>query len=187
MSLKIEDGQLYLRKLSVQDATLQYYHWLQDEEVTKFLEIRFLDNSLDEIRQYILDTNSEAANLFLAICLKKNDSHIGNIKLGPIDSHHGFSPISLFIGDKSCWGKGYATKAITLLSRYAFESLNLNKIISGCYEPNIGSRKAFEKAGFTLEGVQKKQYLFEDQWVDCFCFGLLKEEFDQKKRNLNDE
>ena len=106
---------------------------------------------------------------------KKSDTHIGNIKLGAINRCHNFADISLFIGDQKCWGYGYALEAILLLCDFAFEQLHLNKLMAGCYGNNIGSKKAFEKAGFNQEGILKKFYLCNDTYVDGFIFCLLKE------------
>ena len=47
------------------------------------------------------------------------------------------------IGDKSSWGKGYASEVINVISRYAFRSLNVNKLTAGAISPNIGVIKAF--------------------------------------------
>ncbi|MEY8213728.1 MAG: hypothetical protein RPR97_04495 [Colwellia sp.] len=43
---------------------------------------------------------------------KKNDEHIGNIKIGAIKNNHRVGSVSLFIGDKKSWGQGLASQAI---------------------------------------------------------------------------
>ena len=94
-------------------------------------------------------------NIFLAIVLKDNKKHIGNIKIGPINWYHRLAEIGIMIGEKDCWGKGYAAEAISLLADFAFSKLNLHKLTAGCYEQNQGSLKAFQKAGFEVEEVKK--------------------------------
>ena len=56
--------------------------------------------------------------------------------------------LGIIIGERDCWGKGLATEAISLVTEYAFEFLNLNRVGAGCYEGNTASLKTFEKAGF---------------------------------------
>ena len=110
--------------------------------------------------------------IFLAICLKKDDMHIGNIKLGPINWVHRFADISLLIGDKNYWGKGIATEAIRLISNFAFKVINLRKVKAGCYASNIGSAKAFEKAGFKREGLIAGLWIIDSKPIDEILLGL---------------
>ncbi len=81
--------------------------------------------------------------------------HIGNIRLGPINKNHKHGPIGLIIGDRDKWGIGVATEAIVLVTRFGFRELGLQKISAACYESNIGSKRAFEKAGYKIEGFKR--------------------------------
>ena len=176
MSLNIEGERIYLRQLIETDANDTYLGWLNDPEVNRYLESRHKKQALKGLRAYIKETISEPANLFLAIVLKSNNRHIGNIKLGPIDNNHRLGDIGLIIGEKDCWGKGYATEAISLLVNYAFKQLGLHKLTAGCYANNEGSAKAFIKAGFTDEGRLKSQYYCDGGYVDRICLGVINPE-----------
>jgi RimJ/RimL family protein N-acetyltransferase len=66
-------------------------------------------------------------------------------------------------------GAGYATQAIELACDIAFEKLNLHKLTAGSYENNVGSIRAFLKAGFHQEALLKDHYLCEGQWVSKVC------------------
>ncbi len=59
--------------------------------------------------------------------------------------------IDLMIGEKSQWGRGYGTRVIKLLTRFAFEHEGADYVF-GCdiADYNHRSRKAFEKAGYRL-------------------------------------
>jgi RimJ/RimL family protein N-acetyltransferase len=50
-------------------------------------------------------------------------------------------------------GRGLATRALTLLARWAFEEVGLERVHAGAAVPNIGSRRVLERAGFRYEGV----------------------------------
>jgi len=56
----------------------------------------------------------------------------------------------------SLTGRGYATEAVTALSRWLFEEWQANRIDSGCAKDNVASRRVLEKVGYTMEGVAKK-------------------------------
>jgi [ribosomal protein S5]-alanine N-acetyltransferase len=146
---------------------------MNDPEIIQYLESRFHPQSLERIREFVETQNKNDDVIFFSIILKQGDQHIGNIKLGPINRIHRFGDIGIVIGDKSCWGQGYATEAIGLVVDYGFQILNLNKLTAGCYSNNSGSLKAFQKNGFEIEGVRKQQYFCNNEYVDDIILGKL--------------
>jgi [ribosomal protein S5]-alanine N-acetyltransferase len=161
----IAGARLYLRELQPSDAAGRYLAWMNDPEVTRFLETRFSTHSEAGIRQYIESVRQDPAYLFLAIVLRDGDRHIGNIKMGPISRVHGYADVGLLIGEKDCWGRGYAAEAIALLTAHAFET-GIRKLTAGCYADNVGSLKAFQKAGWHVEGVRRAQYICDGELQD---------------------
>jgi RimJ/RimL family protein N-acetyltransferase len=123
---------------------------------------------------YVKQIRANPDYLFLAIIAKNDNKHIGNIKLGPINRHHKYADVGIIIGDKTFWGKGYATEAIKLVVAYAFEVLKLHKLTAGAYMNNAGSVKIFKKAGFSIEGLRKRQYLYKGRYVDAVLFGIFR-------------
>ena len=59
------------------------------------------------------------------------------------------------------WSRGIITEAISQICKEAFEKLDLKRITSKVFSPNIGSRRAVEKNGFVLEGICKNA-IFKD-------------------------
>lgn len=170
-NLRIEGARILLRSVAVSDVDGPYHRWMNDPEVTRFLEARFSSNDKRSMKKFVQDALKNPDALFLAIVLKDGNRHIGNIKLGPINRHHGCGDVGIIIGEKDCWGKGYATEALKLLSDYAFGTLKLHKLTAGCYANNAGSEKAFLAAGFVQEGVRKSQCLCDGKYVDALIFG----------------
>jgi RimJ/RimL family protein N-acetyltransferase len=157
----IEGRRIYLREVRLEDVGETYHRWMNDPEITRYLESRFFPNSLHSLREYVQGKLNDHSDVFLAIVLKQDDRHIGNIKLGPINWIHRFADVGLLIGEKDCWGQGYATDAIRLVTRYAFRTLNLHSLTAGCYASNQGSARAFLKAGWYQAG-QRRSCLFLD-------------------------
>lgn len=164
---------IYLREVRETDVNDDYYLWLNDPDVNKYLETRYIVQSKEMIKQYVQKKRSKLDEPFFAICLIDNDRHIGNIKLGPINWIHRKADVSLFIGAKDSWGKGYASEAISLISDYAFNVLGLNKLKAGAYAENAGSIKAFEKCGFIIEGVFKNDVFCNGGLMDSVILGLI--------------
>jgi RimJ/RimL family protein N-acetyltransferase len=110
-----------------------------------------------------------------------NDSHehIGNIKIGNIDTFHRRAEVGLVIGNRGMWGKGYAAEAIALVTKYGFEELNLNKLTAGMYAENMGSYKAFLKCGWRHVGTLKEHCFSHGKYSDEFVVEICKSEYEQ--------
>lgn len=169
----IEGERLLLREVRPDDVGERYYYWMNNSEITRYLETRFFPNTVEGLREYVTSKLEDRYCIFLAIILKENNCHIGNIKLGPIDWIHRTAEIGLMIGERECWGRGFATEAIKMVRDYGFNVLNLRKLTAGCYDANQGSLKAFQKVGFEIEGVRKQQVFCEGHYMDLLLLGLI--------------
>lgn len=165
---------LLLRNLEAEDATPRYLSWLTDIDITRYLEVRFAaPSNLMDLSRFISSVNESDDTLMLGIFLRAEGRHIGNIKLGPINRHHGTGDIGLLIGERSEWGKGHARAVITTVTNYAFTTLGLTKLTAGCYGANEGSRRAFLLAGFVEEGCQAAQYVADGVRQDKILLGKI--------------
>ena len=168
----LESDIFYLRKISIDDCDKNYLSWMNDPEINKYLESRFMTHTIDSLKDFVTSMNNSENNVLFAIIDKESDNHIGNIKLGNIHPIHKYADIGLIIGDKNYWGRGIATYAIKLVSEFAFDELNLRKVFAGVYENNIGSIRAFEKCGFKKAYIKKDTYFFKGDFIDAFVFEL---------------
>lgn len=147
-------------------VTDEYVSWLSDTGVNRFLECRFSQHDRASTAAYVSRMLADPTALMLGIRSLELQRHVGNIKLAPIDPHHRSGEIGLLIGDRLAWGRGVGTDSIALMARIAFRQLGLRKLTAGCYASNVGSARAFAKAGFFLEGVRKAHFLLEGRPED---------------------
>lgn len=157
--LKLGDVELF--GLQPDDVTDQYVAWLNDPAVNRYLESRFVRNTPDSTRRFVQAVVESDDSILFGIRYVPGGRHVGNIKLGPVDRHHRRAEIGLLIGDRAMWGRGIAASAIELATRHAFDALGLLKVTAGCYASNVGSRRAFEKAGFVVEAIRKRHFLLD--------------------------
>lgn len=172
----LQSEQVYLTEIDVTHVEGNYITWLDDPEITQYLETRFFPTSVEEAKEYLKSTLNNDDVLLLAIMYKGNDEHIGNVKLGPINWIHRRAEIGILIGEKEYWGRGIATECIQEITEYAFETLNLHKLTAGCYENNVGSIKAFKKAGFNEEGRRIQHAHCNGEYTDVIKLGLVRVE-----------
>ena len=175
----LKGEQIYLRGVDPSDTHGAYIEWVNDREITQYLETGYFPSDVEAVESYIEEMNGDDDVLFLAIVAAADDTHVGNIKLGPIDWIHRRGDIGLLVGERDYWGEGIGTEAIGLVVRHAFERLNLHKLTAGCYEQNVGSKRAFEKNGFEVEGRRRDHAAHGDGYADLLLLGLLAEEYER--------
>ena len=162
-----------LREVRPSDVTDAYHAWMNDPEITRYLEVRFFPQSKEEIAAYVERSRHDRTSVLLAIVRRTDGRHIGNIRLGNVNWRHRTAEIALVIGEKSAWGRGYATESIALVVDYAFRVLNLHKVSAGCYGPNEASIRAFLKVGFAEEARRPQHFFCDGVYVDHVWLGIL--------------
>ena len=164
-----------LRKLNLtKDISKKYLTWMNDLEVHKYTEQKYIKHSKTKIRKFVKEKNKSKNEFLYGIFLKRNNlyTHIGNIKLGPVNFNHKFSNISYFIGEREMWGKGYTTLAIKEIIKIA-KKMGLKKLKAGLHEMNIGSKKVLEKNNFKLEGKMKSEIIYKGKRYNSYWFGKI--------------
>lgn len=157
---------IYIRLLSTEDVNSEYVNWMNDPEVTQYLESRWDAHSLKSTLEYVDAINHDQNNFLFGIFLVTENTHIGNVKIGNINHIHRYADIGIAIGNKSTWMKGIGSEVMDLVERIVFEELNLNKICAGIYSNNVRSLKMFEKCGWRKVGVQEKHVYYKGKYID---------------------
>lgn len=171
--VRLEGERVVLRPVTPDDVSEDYVAWMNDPHVNRFMETRFRRHSRDDVLDFVRRMSENENAYFLAITLKDDGRHVGNIKLA-VRPEHKVGEISLFIGDKSRWGTGLGSEAIALVRDFGLGTLGLAKLTAGCYANNQGSARAFEKCGFRREALLRSERICDGERVDCIrlaCFG----------------
>lgn len=178
--MSITGRRVSLRPITLDDCTDRYVQWLRDPEVNQYLETRWVEQTLESVREFVSAVERDPASHLMAITDAGTGHHIGNIKLGPIRRHHNYADLSYFIGDRDFWGRGYATEAIQLAIRLGFERLGLHRLQAGIYATNVGGARVLEKAGFVRDAVLHQQLMGPSGWDDHVWYRLLVDEWQSR-------
>ncbi len=85
--------------------------------------------------------------------------------------------VGIGIGLREFWGGGYGTEAMRLVCKYAFETVNLNRINLNVFEYNERAYRSYVKCGFKEEGRSRQAMLRDGKRWDVIYMGLLREEW----------
>lgn len=173
----MSDGmRIYLRQLKIDDFKTTV-KWRNDHSISNLLGGHNLFVSVERERKWVIDTINQSVDVKLAICLKENDLHIGNVCLTGVDHMNNTAESHILIGNKNFWGKGYAQEAIREILRHAFCDLGLNRVVAHINEDNIASQKMHEKCGYVKEGCLRKAIYKNGLFKDVVVMSVLKENF----------
>lgn len=169
-----------------EDATERYIQWLNDLEVTRYLEVRLTPQTRETAVAFIRSFSESTAKYLWGIYSPGDERELmGTVTLNYINPHHGTGEIGLMIGRKEYWGKGVSNEAMSLVLDFAYETLGLRRVTGGSYASNLGMNFTFKRLGFVCEGKLRRAFRRdENQFEDGFRWGLLAEEWRARREKL---
>jgi RimJ/RimL family protein N-acetyltransferase len=97
---------------------------------------------------------------------------LGSIALNEIDWNQPRARLGYWVA-RDERGRGVATRAVSLLSRWALEELGLARLELRTETENVASQRVAERSGFVREGVLRSYMEVKGRWVDCVMFSLV--------------
>jgi ribosomal-protein-alanine N-acetyltransferase len=79
--------------------------------------------------------------------------------------------------NEAAWGHGYATEAARALLRWAFDTLDLNRVQAETDTRNVASARVLEKLGFVREGTLREDCVVNGEVSDSWVYGLIRREW----------
>jgi RimJ/RimL family protein N-acetyltransferase len=173
----LRGSRIYLRPLERSDLNETYLGWLNDHEVTKYLEVGTFPNTMQDLEKFYQGVTGSRSDVILAVVDGKSHRHIGNVKLGPINWVHRRATFGIMIGEKEFWGRGIGTEATRLMVEYGFLRLNLNRINLGVLATHQSAIRCYEAVGFKTEGRCREEMFCDGAYQDRLWMGLLRSEY----------
>ncbi len=120
---------------------------------------------------------SSEDRLWFSVWLPAEDKMIGEAGLLRMFPAWRTTDMTIIIGDKEAWGKGYGLEVAELLLDYAFGYLNFHRVSIGVVGFNTRALKFWEKAGFRQEGIQRDGYFYKHRYYDFVMMSILEDEY----------
>jgi [ribosomal protein S5]-alanine N-acetyltransferase len=161
-----------LESFTEADLTDDYIQWLNDPEVVRFSNQRFLTHDRDSCHAF-LRSFKDSPNLFLSV------KTLAGRPIGTMTAYrslpHGTADIGIMIGDRGVWGGGYGQDAWNTLMRWLLEQPGIRKVTAGTLACNLGMLRLMTRSGMVLEGVRRAQELVEGEPQDIMLYAKFAE------------
>ncbi len=166
---------------------IQLRHW-QLDDATALAQILNNKNIVANLRDGIPFpyTVSDAADFLTKVavpkslyhfCIEVNKEVAGSISIFPKeDVYRKTAEIGYYIAEPY-WKRGIATKAIGLITNYAWKNLDIVKLYAEVFEFNKASMRALEKSNYHLEGIRKKNVIKNGAFWDDYLWVKFKPGF----------
>ena len=82
------------------------------------------------------------------------------------------------------WSRGYMTDAIRLLCHLSFKYLSTASVYATVFVGNMGSRRALEKNGFSLDGTIRNYRYKRGEWRDSWYLTLLRSDWERNRERF---
>ncbi len=176
----IEGKQINMQLCTLDYVTEKYVDWMNVTDVNQYIETRFTEQTMDTVKEYVQSNLDSDDMLLLAMVDKENGTHIGNFHFS-FNWRNKRCFIAYIIGEQSYWGRGIATEAIRLATKWVFEHYDIARLDGALYAKNIGSGKAVLRAGFKQEGIRESYILLDNgERDDMIEVGLTREDFERQ-------
>jgi len=176
MTMFLGGERVVLRPLAPEDAPV-LESWMNDDEVTYFMFTGqrpvTVGQLSDEIRRQV---DNPGHTVFL-VEDRLTGKPVGFAGLYDIHSTARKAEFRILLGAKEFWNKGYGTEVTELLTFYGFDRLNLNKVWLGVTADNAGAVRAYEKAGFQIEGRLRQELYRNSRYYDAIRMSVLRDEY----------
>ena len=155
--------------------------WYRDREIAKLT--RYQSRPMNEAEVERFFQLRMLAPDALAYCIVELPEWrlIGFTTFSSLDGDNGSVLFHITIGERDAWGRGLGTEATELMLEHAFERLGLHRVGLSVFSYNLRAIRAYEKAGFRIEGRQREAILRDGRYWDEIQMGVLVDEWVQRR------
>ncbi|SNC75955.1 Protein N-acetyltransferase, RimJ/RimL family [Hymenobacter gelipurpurascens] len=155
-----------------------FYRWIRDPEVIEYSLSAFQTMTTEaQIDDWFARTLRDDSSLNLGVFRQGTNELLGYAGISGISRLNQSGEYFIFLGERACWGQGVGTEVTKQVLVLGFTQLHLNRIMLTVSEPNVGGVRAYEKAGFRVEGRLREACLRNGQFHDKLIMSVLKAEW----------
>ena len=168
-----------LRAIKKEDYTEGMARWANDPDFNRYLTHGIRPTSVAAMEDLYEDLIKKDHVIFTVVD-KKTEKAVGFVGIFNIRPQPRVAEYVIHIGEKSFWGTGAASEATDFILKYAFDTLNINKLWLGVAGPNSRAVRFYEKKGFKHEGNLRAEIFRENRYYSLLRMGMLREEYEKR-------
>ena len=168
-----------LRRATAEDAEF-CANLAANEEISPFLAVlspRDVDAFLDEI-EAAEQTPHERGRFLIEVVGDDEAWRAGSVAFETTNRRSRIAHLYGLMLDPRFRGRGLARAATALFTEHLIRDLNFHRVELECYGYNERAVRHFDRSGFVREGVKRKAYWRNGEWVDGVLFALVREDLD---------
>ena len=150
--------------------------WSDDPEMRKLVG-EVAPMSRPEAEEFFRQLCADETRKWFAVVLKRGNRVIGEAGLLRMFRPWRCTDMTVIIGEKDAWGKGYGTEAGRLLLDYVFTRLRFHRVSIGVVGFNERALRFWKGLGFKKEGVHRDEYYCDNEFSDFVMMSTLEDEF----------
>lgn len=172
----IRGQQVLLRRPHADDLPA-VRRWYGDPEIARLTRYQTRPMSEPEVDMFFRGRLLAPDALAYAIVERATERLIGFTTFSGLDPDNGSVLYHVTIGEREAWGRGLGTETTELMLGHAFERLGLHRVGLTVFAFNERAIRAYEKAGFHIEGRLREAVRREGSFWDEIAMGVLREEW----------
>ena len=171
----IKCKEFILRHVKLSDAPVLFEIEIDKENIKNMMSY---DNNIEDIRKSIKKNMLEykkkkpSSEEFIIEVDREVVGYVSIHHLNQLYNEHK-ATIS-YVMHQKYRGKGMMSKAVKLITNYAFKKYKLKRIEARCRSFNKGSAKVLEKAGYVFEGLHRKELKKNGKYLDNMYFAKVR-------------
>jgi RimJ/RimL family protein N-acetyltransferase len=169
---KLIGKKCYLSPIDINDNAI-YTEWWNDSEVVKYLPNHYVITAEKQKENLITKSKSH----HYSIIDYKSNKLIGDVCFIDINQIDRSAEVSIIIGNKKYWNKGYGKEALNLLIDYGYKSLSLHCIFLKVYEKNKSAIGCYKSIGFQIAGKVRECAFYDQDYDNVVLMDLLPNDF----------
>ncbi|HWH36625.1 MAG TPA: GNAT family protein [Candidatus Limnocylindrales bacterium] len=160
--------------------------WYADPELTRLTRYQTRPMSESEVELFFRSRLLSPDALAYSILELPAERLVGFTTFSALDVDNGSVLFHITIGERDAWNRGLGTESTELMLRHAFERLGLHRVGLTVFSFNQRAIRAYEKAGFRLEGRMREAVERDGRYWDEVQMGVLREEWLARARTATE-
>jgi len=176
----LEGHHVLLRALRPSDAAV-LHGLLTAPEVARFVSAP--PGSVEAFESFIDKANRQPSRKYIcyAVTLKGSDTAIGMFQIRETEPHFQVAEWGFALGS-AFWGIGIFTESAQLILQFAFLTLGVHRLEARAAVRNGRGGRALQKMGAVQEGVLRKSFKCNGEYLDQVLYAIVKEDWSASRQ-----